>query len=193
MKRLKVNEDIRPMSEFRTGIASFLKQVRTTKRPLIITQHGKGVAVLLDAGEYEADIGFSGGADIVTVLAAADDATIRGAVAAARKNRKRIMVDMINVNDLQERAREIDALGADYICVHTAFDLQVSGNNPLEDLKKVKKVSKKAGLAVAGGIKLETLAETVKERPEIIIVGGGITGRENRREIAAAMKKIMKG
>jgi antitoxin YefM len=54
MKRLRVDEDIRPMSEFRTGIASFLKQVRDTKRPLIITQHGKGVAVLLDAGEYEA-------------------------------------------------------------------------------------------------------------------------------------------
>jgi prevent-host-death family protein len=42
------------MSEFRTGISSFLKQVHNTKRPLIITQHGKGVAVLLDAGEYEA-------------------------------------------------------------------------------------------------------------------------------------------
>jgi prevent-host-death family protein len=41
------------MSEFRTGIASFLKQVRDTKRPLIITQHGKGAAVLLDVGEYE--------------------------------------------------------------------------------------------------------------------------------------------
>lgn len=54
MKRPRVNEDIRPMSEFRTGIASFLKQVHDTKRPLIITQHGKGVAVLLDAGEYEA-------------------------------------------------------------------------------------------------------------------------------------------
>jgi antitoxin YefM len=53
MKRLRVDEDIRPMSEFRTGIASFLKQIRDTKRPLIITQHGKGVAVLLDAGEYE--------------------------------------------------------------------------------------------------------------------------------------------
>jgi antitoxin YefM len=53
MKRPRVNEDIRPMSEFRTGIASFLKQVHNTKRPLIITQHGKGVAVLLDAGEYE--------------------------------------------------------------------------------------------------------------------------------------------
>ena len=54
MKRLRVNEDIRPMSEFRTGIASFLKQIHHTKRPLIITQHGKGVAVLIDAGEYEA-------------------------------------------------------------------------------------------------------------------------------------------
>ena len=54
MRRPRVNEDIRPMSEFRTGIASFLKQIHDTKRPLIITQHGKGVAVLLDAGEYEA-------------------------------------------------------------------------------------------------------------------------------------------
>ena len=54
MKRPRVNEDIRPMSEFRTGIASFLKQIHDTKRPLIITQHGKGVAVLLDANEYEA-------------------------------------------------------------------------------------------------------------------------------------------
>jgi prevent-host-death family protein len=54
MKRPRINEDIRPMSEFRSGIATFLKQIHDTKRPLVITQHGKGVAVLLDAGEYEA-------------------------------------------------------------------------------------------------------------------------------------------
>jgi len=54
MQRLRVDRDIRPMSEFRTGIASFLKQVHDTKRPLVITQHGKGVAVLLDVVEYEA-------------------------------------------------------------------------------------------------------------------------------------------
>ena len=53
MQRLKINQDIRPMSEFRSGVASFLKQVHDTKRPLVITQHGKGVAVLLDAGEFE--------------------------------------------------------------------------------------------------------------------------------------------
>ncbi|MFH2047697.1 MAG: type II toxin-antitoxin system Phd/YefM family antitoxin [Pseudomonadota bacterium] len=54
MQKIKIDQDIKPLSEVRTGIASFIKQVRETKRPLIITQHGKGVAVLLDVHEYEA-------------------------------------------------------------------------------------------------------------------------------------------
>jgi prevent-host-death family protein len=54
MQRLKIDQDIRPLSEIRTGIANFIRQVHDTKRPVIITQHGKGVAVLLDAHEYEA-------------------------------------------------------------------------------------------------------------------------------------------
>lgn len=53
MRRLILNQDIRPMSEFRAGVSSFLKQVHNTKRPLVITQHGKGVAVLLDIDEYD--------------------------------------------------------------------------------------------------------------------------------------------
>jgi len=53
MQRLKIDQDIKPLSEVRTGIANFIKQVHNTKRPLIITQHGKGVAVLLDVQEYE--------------------------------------------------------------------------------------------------------------------------------------------
>ena len=53
MQRLKIDQDIKSLSEVRIGIANFIKQVRDTKRPLIITQHGKGVAVLLDASEYE--------------------------------------------------------------------------------------------------------------------------------------------
>jgi len=54
MQRLKIDQDIKPLSEVRTGIATYIKQVHDTKRPMIITQHGKGVAVLLDAHEYEA-------------------------------------------------------------------------------------------------------------------------------------------
>ena len=54
MQRIKIDEDIRSLSEFRTGIANFIKQVHETRRPLVITQHGKGVAVLLDSREFEA-------------------------------------------------------------------------------------------------------------------------------------------
>ena len=53
MQRLKIDQDIKPLSEVRTSIANVIKQVHDTKRPVIITQHGKGVAVLLDAHEYE--------------------------------------------------------------------------------------------------------------------------------------------
>lgn len=53
MQRMKIDQDIKPLSEVRTGIANYIKQVRDTKRPVIITQHGKGVAVLMDASEYD--------------------------------------------------------------------------------------------------------------------------------------------
>ena len=54
MQRLRVDQDIRPLSEFRAGVAAFFKQVQETKRPLVITQHGKGVGVLIGVQEYEA-------------------------------------------------------------------------------------------------------------------------------------------
>ena len=53
MQPLKFDEDIRPLSEFRAGIASFVKQVSETRRPMVLTQHGRGVAVLVDIHEFE--------------------------------------------------------------------------------------------------------------------------------------------
>lgn len=53
MKRIQLNEDIRPLSEFRANAAALIEQVRTTKRPVVITQHGKSSAVILDVHEYE--------------------------------------------------------------------------------------------------------------------------------------------
>ncbi len=53
MSRFRVDEDIRPLSEFRASVAAFVKRLGETRRPMILTQHGRGVAVLLDAGEFE--------------------------------------------------------------------------------------------------------------------------------------------
>ena len=54
MRPLKLDEDIRPHSEFRAEIASFVKHVNDTKRPLVLTQHGRGAVVVVDIAEYAA-------------------------------------------------------------------------------------------------------------------------------------------
>jgi 3-hexulose-6-phosphate synthase len=82
---------------------------------------------IMDAGAYEVMKASEAGADIITVLGATDDATIKGAVEEAKKQGSQILVDMINIKDLEQRAKEVDALGVDYICVHTGYDLQAAG------------------------------------------------------------------
>jgi 3-hexulose-6-phosphate synthase len=53
----------------------------------------------MDAGELEAGIAFSAGADLVSVLGSADDSTIAGAVKAAKAHNKGVVVDLIGVED----------------------------------------------------------------------------------------------
>jgi prevent-host-death family protein len=53
MQRVILDQDVKPISEFRANAASFVQQVRRTKRPLVITQQGRGAAVLIDVSEYE--------------------------------------------------------------------------------------------------------------------------------------------
>ena len=48
MSRLHFDQDIQPLSDFRAGAASFIRQINETRRPIVITQRGKGVAVVLD-------------------------------------------------------------------------------------------------------------------------------------------------
>lgn len=149
-------------------------------------------AKIMDAGEFEADKCFEAGASIVTVLGVSHDETIQGVVRSAKNHNGKVMVDMINVHDLAIRTKEIDEMGVDYICVHTAFDVQQSGQDPLEELKIVNNVIHHAKSAVAGGVKLETIQDIVNEGAEIIVVGGAICNAKNRAKMAKEMKGYLK-
>lgn len=146
---------------------------------------------IMDAGGYEVMKASEAGADIITVLGASDNSTIRGAVEEARKQNKKIMVDMINVQNIEDRAKEIDELGVDYICVHSGYDHQAAGKNSFEELAAIKRVVRRAKTAIAGGIKLDTLPEVIKAQPDLVIVGGGITSQEDKKAVAAAMKRLV--
>jgi 3-hexulose-6-phosphate synthase len=146
---------------------------------------------VMDAAGYEVMKASEAGADIVTVLGASEDMTIKGAVEEARKQGKQILVDMIAVKDLERRAKDVDALGVDYICVHTGYDLQAVGQNSFADLLTIKRVVKNAKTAIAGGIKLSTLPEVIKANPDLVIVGGGITGQADKQAAAAEMRWLI--
>lgn len=52
-RHLKLNTDIKPVSEFRANAAELIEQVRSSRRPLVLTQRGHSAAVVLDVVEYE--------------------------------------------------------------------------------------------------------------------------------------------
>ena len=148
---------------------------------------------IMDASDYEVSQAVKFGADIVTILGVAEDASIKAAVKEAHKNNKEVLVDMIAVQDLEKRAKELDNLGADYIMVHTGYDLQAQGISPLDSLRKVKSVILNSKLAVAGGIKPETIEEVAKEQPDLIVVGGGIANADDPIKAAKQCRDAIEG
>ena len=148
---------------------------------------------IMDAADYEVSQAVKYGADVVTILGVAEDASIKAAVDEAHKNNKELLVDMIAVQDLQKRAKELDELGADYIAVNTGYDLQAEGESPLESLRQVKSVINQSKVAVIGGIKPDTIKEVVAEDPDLVVVGGGIANADDPVEAAKQCRDAIEG
>jgi prevent-host-death family protein len=53
MLRINLENDLQPLSEFRANASSIIDKVKNENRTIIITQHGKGAAVLMSVSEYE--------------------------------------------------------------------------------------------------------------------------------------------
>ena len=53
MAHPRFSEDIRPVTELKTKASALVAQVHRSRRPMLLTRRGRGVAVLLDLEEYE--------------------------------------------------------------------------------------------------------------------------------------------
>lgn len=53
MRTLRPSTDVRPVTEFRANTSAVIEQMHSTKRPVVLTQHGRSAAVLLDVDVYE--------------------------------------------------------------------------------------------------------------------------------------------
>ena len=50
---LSLEQDIRPLSEFRRNSAQFISKLKKENRTIVLTQHGKSAAVLVDVASYQ--------------------------------------------------------------------------------------------------------------------------------------------
>lgn len=164
---------------FREGMQA-LRQIRSSYANLCLIADLK----IMDAGEAEADIAFGAGADRVTVMAVASDATIQGALRSARFHQGQIMIDMMQVEKPLECALELIQLGCDLLCLHTAHDLQSRHDSPWRLLAELRQALPTLQLAIAGGVKLDSLAEILPHQPQVIIVGSAITAAADPRRAA---------
>ena len=172
---------------------------------------------IADAGAVEAGLAFDAGADIVTVLGSAHPATLREACERAKRSGGRVMADLITAREVDEAvslARRLDRSGVDYICLHTAFDARGpsepggpggpgepgepggpggpgdSARN-LEGIGRVGAAVERAGLAVAGGLDPALIERLIPHGPDIVVVGGYITGNPDPGRAVRAVRQVM--
>lgn len=144
----------------------------------------------MDAGRTEVESAAKAGANIIDVLGASSDATIKECVEAARNYGAEIVVDMIEVADPVARAKAAEAAGANYIAVHTAIDVQMRGGDPFDVLKEVSSAVS-IPVACAGGVNSETVPRAIANGASIVIVGGAIIKSADARKAAAEIKQAM--
>jgi prevent-host-death family protein len=61
---LDITKDIQSLTAFRRRSGDFLKQLRKSKRPIVITVKGKAAAVVQDAGAYQRLLDIAAAADV---------------------------------------------------------------------------------------------------------------------------------
>ena len=145
---------------------------------------------VMDGGSVIPKIAFEAGADMISVLAAADDATVKSAIASAREYGKAALVDMCSIKDIAARGKEVDVMKPDYVCVHVGYDIQDTGVDPIEELRKLDGI--RSAKAIAGGINIHTFENAVKSPADVIIVGGGLYNQPNMAGLAKRMYEMIR-
>ena len=146
---------------------------------------------IMDAGELEADIGFQAGADMVSVLGLASKKTIEAAKNSAIQWNRKIMIDMINLEDPIMKWADFMEMGMDYGCLHTAHDDVTDGENSLETVKKFHETHGGQQISVAGGIDPEKIRNLKSCQPEILVVGSYITTAVDPSKAVKTIRQVM--
>lgn len=149
---------------------------------------------IMDAGFAEANAAFGAGADIVTVLGVAGDATVHQVVKAAQQHeRRQVLVDLIECPEIASRASQLIDMGVDILGVHTSVDRgEAEESDRLTELRAVRRTCREATVAVAGGVNLQTCSAIVAGGADMVIIGSSITLADDPFEAASHFQRMVK-
>jgi 3-hexulose-6-phosphate synthase len=110
-----------------------------------------------------------------------------GAIAAGKKHGKGVVVDLIGVPDKAARAREVVALGAEFVEMHAGLDEQAEEDFTFETLLRDGEASG-VPFSVAGGVSTATIESVQRAGAVVAVAGGAIYGAPDVGAAAAALR-----
>jgi prevent-host-death family protein len=83
--RVNISKDIQSLTNFRRQSGKFLKQLKKSKRPIVLTVNGQAEAVVQDAEAYQRLLDIAARADVYEALRQSEDDIANGRTRPARE------------------------------------------------------------------------------------------------------------
>jgi bifunctional enzyme Fae/Hps len=136
----------------------------------------------LDTGNLEARMVADATADAIVVSALAPVATLNKAIEEAHKTGIYAVMDTLNCPDPIAILKQLKEL-PDVVELHRAIDVEETAH-AWGNIQDIKALSPKILVAVAGGIRIDTMPDALKAGADVLVVGRAITNAKDVRQVA---------
>jgi bifunctional enzyme Fae/Hps len=139
----------------------------------------------LDTGNLEVRLAADAAADAVVISGLAPKKTIELAINEARKTGIYAVIDMLNVPDPLSVLRGL-SVQPDVVELHRAIDMEKSAHawSNIQEMKALGNEERRLLVAVAGGIRVDTIGSALTAGADILVVGRAITRSKDIRDTA---------
>lgn len=139
----------------------------------------------LDTGNLEVRLAADSTADAVVISGLAPKKTLELSINEARKTGIYSIIDMLNVNDPMLVLKDLAVL-PDVVELHRAIDNENSSHawQNISKIKDLAKQDRKLLVAVAGGIRVDTVGQALAAGADVMVVGRAITRSKDIRDTA---------
>ncbi|WP_321430156.1 bifunctional 5,6,7,8-tetrahydromethanopterin hydro-lyase/3-hexulose-6-phosphate synthase [uncultured Methanolobus sp.] len=136
----------------------------------------------LDTGNLEARMVADATADAIVVSALAPIATMNKAIEEAHKTGIYAIMDTLNCDDPVAVLKQLDVL-PDVVELHRGIDIEET-EHAWGNIDEIKALSPKILVAVAGGVRINTMPQALKAGADVLVVGRAITNAKDVRQVA---------